>query len=485
MINANFINNQWLRGSGQSFDSIDAAKNHVLDRVCAASIAEVDSAVEAATAAFEPWRACSLAQRIGFVQAFLQQLKDNAESLAQLIAAETGKPLWEATGEVSAMVGKIDISIAAYHERTGSRHNGDFSVTHKPHGVVAVFGPYNFPGHLPNGHIVPALIAGNTLVLKPSELTPLVAVEMVRLWSEAGLPKGVLNLVQGMAEVGQALASHNKVNGVFFTGSSATGQRIHQLAAGQTQRILALEMGGNNPLVVSDVADMDAAVYHIIQSAFISSGQRCTCARRLLLPEGKHGDAILSRLVSKTQEILPAVYDAQPQPFISSLVSHQTAVQLLEVQASLQQQGASVLVPMTLCVPNTGLLSPGIVDISSIYQNVADEEHFGPLLKVIRYRDFDQALALANDTRFGLSAGLLSDHADQFAYFKQHINAGIVNWNSPTTGAKGDAPFGGIGASGNHRPGAYYAADYCAYPVATVAKDTLSLPSTQPPGLPF
>jgi succinylglutamic semialdehyde dehydrogenase len=351
--------------------------------------------------------------------------------------------------------------------------------------VVAVFGPYNFPGHLPNGHIVPALIAGNTVVFKPSELTPAVAAKMIGLWASIGLPKGVLNLVQGEVETGKALASHPQLDGLFFTGSSTTGKRLHEQFAGHPGKILALEMGGNNPLIVADVKDIDATVHDIVQSAFISAGQRCTCARRLFVPNTPHGDAIVERLIEVTKNIHVGHYDAQPQPFMGSMISQRAATQMLAVQAELISQGAKPLLEMLHLDLSSGLISPGILDVTPMLNKLADDEHFGPLLKVIRYDDFGTAIAEANNTRFGLSAGLLSDDADQYETFYRLIRAGIVNWNRPITGASGAAPFGGIGESGNHRASAFYAADYCAYPVASVELEEGLLPETFSPGLNF
>ena len=195
------------------------------------------------------------------------------------------------------MIGKVGLSKKSYNERTGETENpmpvGKAFIRHKPHGVVAVFGPYNFPGHLPNGHIVPALIAGNTIVFKPSDLTPKVAEVYVKVWESIGLPKGVLNLVQGQVETGKSLAAHPQIDGLFFTGSSRTGKILHEQFAGHPGKILALEMGGNNPLIVHGVSDIDATVHDIVQSAFITTGQRCTCARRLFIENSPQGDAII------------------------------------------------------------------------------------------------------------------------------------------------------------------------------------------------
>lgn len=483
-----FINGQWQQGQGQLFVSTDPAKNQQIWQGQAASEVQVDAAFQAARAAFEAWADLSFTHRSDVVKNFAQKLNEHKEALALTIAEETGKPLWETRTEVAAMIGKIDISIRAYQERTGEKENpmpqGRAFIRHKPHGVVAVFGPYNFPGHLPNGHIVPALLAGNTVVFKPSEMTPKVAEATVKLWQEAGLPAGVLNLVQGEVATGKAVAAHSELDGLFFTGSSRTGHYLHQQFSGRPDKILALEMGGNNPLIVTEVADIDAAVHDIIQSAFISAGQRCTCARRLYLPQGAQGDAILARLLDVTSKLKVGLYDAEDQPFIGSMISNKVALGMLAVEKQLAELGAQVLLPMRLLAQGTGLLTPGIVECSNAAA-LPDEEHFGPLLKVFRFSDFDDAIRQANHTSFGLSAGLLSDDEALYQRFFRRIRAGIVNWNRPITGASSAAPFGGIGGSGNHRASAYYAADYCAYPVASVELNRLEMPAQLSPGLQF
>ncbi len=484
-----YVNGEWQTGQGARFESVDPARQVPVWAGEAADDGQVAAAVTAAREAFPAWARRSFEQRCAQIVAFGEQLEAHREHLALCIARETGKPLWESRTEVGAMIGKLAISRNAYTERTGTRQSevpgGHAVLRHRPHGVVAVFGPYNFPGHLPNGHIVPSLLAGNTVVFKPSELTPLVAQETIKLWEAAGLPRGVLNLVQGERATGQALASDPGIDGLFFTGSSRTGHLLHESFAGQPGKILALEMGGNNPLVVEPVADRDAAVHDIIQSAFITSGQRCTCARRLLLPQGDWGDALLRRLVEVSQRIRVDVYDAEPQPFMGAVISRAAAAGLAAAQQSLLDAGAEALLPLVHRDPGSGFVSPGIVEVSALAEALPDEEHFGPLLKVMRYADFDEALALANATRYGLSAGLISDDASRWEEFLLRIRAGIVNWNRPITGAASAAPFGGIGASGNHRASAYYAADYCAYPVASMEQAHCQMPASLAPGLSF
>ncbi len=482
---AQFINGEWLAGQGETFSSLNPANNEVIWQANSATAEQVDTAVKSAREAFYSWSDMAFEARLEVVKRFAEQLKENSEELAIAIAKETGKPLWETRTEAGAMVGKIAISEKAYHERTGVVENampvGRAVIRHKAHGVVAVFGPYNFPGHLPNGHIVPALLAGNTVIFKPSELTPYVAELTLKLWEKAGLPAGVINLVQGEVETGKALASHRGIDGLFFTGSSRTGHILHEQFAGQPGKILALEMGGNNPLIVKDASDTKAVVHDIIQSAFISSGQRCTCARKLFLPAGEQGDAILEHLVRATKAIKVGNFDDEEQPFMGSMISNQAAAGMVAAQQQLIDLGAETIIELTH-KEGTGFVTPGILECSNV-TDFPDDEHFGPLLKVFRYTDFDAAIEKANDTSFGLSAGLLSDNAEDYDHFLRRIRAGIVNFNRPITGASSAAPFGGIGASGNHRASAYYAADYCAYPVASVELEKVTLPGALSPGL--
>lgn len=481
-----YIAGNWQAGQGEAFESLNPVTQQVVWSGQGATAAQVDVAVQAARQAFPAWASRTLEDRITVLEAFAASLKNQADVLAQCIGEETGKPLWESATEVTSMVNKIAISVQSYRERTGEKSGplGDANAVlrHKPHGVVAVFGPYNFPGHLPNGHIVPALLAGNAVVFKPSELTPKVAELTVKCWIEAGLPAGVLNLLQGGRDTGIALAANSGIDGLFFTGSSRTGNALHQQFAGRPDKILALEMGGNNPLVVDEVSDVEAAVYTVIQSAFISAGQRCTCARRLLVPQGVWGDAFLERLVEVTRNIEVGAYDQQPAPFMGSVISLHAASALLAAQEQLLANGALALLEMTQPHATSALLTPGIIDVSEV-SDPLDEELFGPLLQVLRYTDFDNAIALANDTQYGLAAGLLSDSEARYKQFWLESRAGIVNWNKQLTGAASSAPFGGVGASGNHRASAYYAADYCAYPVASLESSSLTLPATLTPGV--
>ena len=450
------------------FKSIDPTTEAVNWEGEAAGPAQVQAAVDAARAAFPAWADAPRAERIDAVKRYQAVLKDRSPQIAEAIARETGKPLWETKTEAAAMIGKVDISIRAYDERTGERSNdtafGRAVLRHRPHGVAAVLGPFNFPGHLPNGHIVPALLAGDTVVLKPSEETPLVGQVMAEAFAAADLPAGVVNVVQGGRETGAALLDAG-IDALMFTGSGAAGAYFRKKFADDPHVILALELGGNNPLVAWD-GDAQAVASIIVQSAFITAGQRCSCARRLILPQGAAGDAILDATVALARRLTIGAWDSQPEPYMGALISAEAAAHARARHAALLALGGGELLPLEQPADlGAAFLTPGIIDMTGV--SAPDEEIFAPLLQVTRVADFDAAIAAANATRYGLAAGLVSADDALWDRFLLESRAGVVNRNRPTTGASGAMPFGGLGASGNHRPSAYYAADYCAYPVAS------------------
>ncbi|WP_139852905.1 succinylglutamate-semialdehyde dehydrogenase [Acinetobacter pullicarnis] len=481
-----YIDGTWVQGRGDQWIKSNPVNQQPIWRGHAADSHDVEQAGLAARQAFVLWARRPLAERIAVVEAFASLLEQHKTHLAQVISQETSKPLWETLTEVQAMIGKVAISIGAYQQRTGETTtafaDGVATLRHRPHGVLAVFGPYNFPGHLPNGHIVPALIAGNSVLFKPSELTPWTAEETVKLWHQAGLPAGVLNLLQGGRQTGEALIQTAQIDGVLFTGSAETGGVLHRQLAGHPEKILALEMGGNNALIIDEITDLDAVVNLTLQSAFISAGQRCTCARRLIIKRGAAGDAFVQRLLQATQQLLIGEWDAEPQPFIGGVISVHAANQMLAAQQRLIELGANVLLELKALRDNSSLLRPGILELTDV-TDVPDEEYFGPLTMIYRYDDFDEALRLANATRFGLALGLVSTDRALFERLLLEARAGIVNWNKPLTGASSAAPFGGVGASGNHRASAFYAADYCAWPMASLEREQLNLAEKRSPGI--
>jgi succinylglutamic semialdehyde dehydrogenase len=434
------------------------------------AVGNVDETVARARRAWPQWAAQPLANRIELLRRFVNEVRKEQDSFAGLIARETGKPLWEARSEVESVIGKVEISIRAYAERTGQRRldsalQGTAAVRHKPHGVMAVLGPYNFPAHLPNGHIVPALIAGNAVILKPSEKTPATGEFLLGCFHRSGIPEAVVQLLVGGPDEGRELVAHDGIDGVLFTGSAQVGIAINRQVASNPGKIVALEMGGNNPIVLWDTPKIADAAMLIMQSAFTTAGQRCTAARRLVVKTNLYEPIVdeLKRLIGRI--IIGAPFD-DPSPFMGPVIDLPTADHLTESFLFLMSHGGKPLTHMRR--PREGLpfLTPGLIDTTTIDER-HDVELFGPLLQVIRVDDFDQAIAEANNTRFGLSASLIGGNPQDYSRFWANTRAGIVNWNRPTNGASSAAPFGGVGYSGNHRAAAFYAADYCAYPVAS------------------
>lgn len=480
-----YINGQWHEGSGSPLESINPSYGTVFWQGAHATEQEITAAAHAARQAIPSWSSLEFEQRAQYTQRFSQQIEQKRDQLARLISQETGKPLWESHTEVNAVIGKINLSILAYQERTGKKNTStaeaNAHLRFKPHGVVVVLGAFNFPAHLSNGHIVPALLAGNTILYKPSEHTPAVAELIMQCWHDSELPAGVINCLQGDFTCGKTLLAQD-IQGVYFTGSHPTGLRIHQQFNNRPEVILALEMGGNNPLIVDEISDIPAAVYHTLLSTMITSGQRCTCARRVMIPDSVRGDEFLKQLIKACQAIKVGPFDQEPEPFMGPVINPHQALKHLDSQKKLIEAGGESLLSMTLLAQNTGLLSPGIIDMTKV-RSPLDEEIFAPLAQIYRYKTFDQAIELANQTRYGLAAGLLSDNKQHYEQFYQQIRAGLINWNRPTTGAASSLPFGGIGLSGNHRPSAYFAADYCAYPVASMEQPSLTTPAQLLPGI--
>lgn len=461
-----YIDGQWRAGGGESFASHDPATGDKVWEGRAADADDVAEAMAAARLAFPLWSRQPPEARIAVARAFAKAIEAAGDPIARTISREMGKALWDAKSEVQAMIGKVELSIRAQAERAGAREEkaqfGAMTLSHHAHGVLAVFGPFNFPGHLPNGHIVPALLAGNCVLFKPSEFAPGVGALMMAAWEQAGLPAGVLNLLQGGRETGGAVLDSHGLNGVLFTGSAHTGALIHKKFAGRPDVLLALELGGNNPLIVWPPVDARAAANLIVHSAFVTSGQRCSCARRLIVPEGPAGEEILSALAALAARVSVGPATQHPEPFMGPLVNAVAAERAVKFEQGLLAMGGKAIVPLRR---DGAFVHPGVIDVTGL--SPPDEELFGPVLQVYRVTDFDHALDVANTTRFGLAAGLISDDPALWARVKQELRAGILNWNRPTTGASGAMPFGGPGLSGSLRPSAYYAADYVAFPVAT------------------
>jgi succinylglutamic semialdehyde dehydrogenase len=459
-----------------------------------AQVEHVDAAIAAARAAFPGWAAWGRDNRFRVLKRFAELCKQRAAAMADLICDETGKVMWEAKGEAAALASKVDITLDAspigglnrvqgFEFEMGPQKTG--RAWFKPHGVMAVLGPFNFPAHLPNGHIVPALALGNTVVFKPSDKAPGVGQMLVELFQEAliaeGAPNkgaGVINLVQGGAETAAKLSAHPDLDGILFTGSWPVGRKIMQANLDHPGRLIALEMGGNNAAVVMHDADLRQAAIEIVRCAFNTTGQRCTCTRRAII-HVNIADKLIPLIVKLAQSLVTdAPRTVRPGGvFTGPIINEQARDAVLAAQKSWTKKnsgGESLLAADTIIKPDRGwYISPGIVKIDKFVPHEAkdagagaDTEIFGPLLRICIARDLDEAIAQANATRYGLAASIFTHDQKAAERFLFECRAGCVNVNTGTAGASSKLPFGGLGLSGNHRPAGSFALDYCAYPVA-------------------
>ncbi len=446
----------------------------------------VDEAVGAARRAWPAWAATPDTQRHAALRRFADALSKREEEAARVIVAEMGKPLREARAEVRSAVEKIGITIDE-----ALRFVAPFGVAGgrcrwRPRGVLAVLGPFNFPLHLPNGHIVPALATGNCVVFKPSEITPGAGQIAAECWDAAGLPAGVFNLVQGDARSGSRLAIHPDVNGVLFTGSFETGDRIRRATIDQPGKILALEMGGKNAAIVLADADLDRAVSECFLSAFQTTGQRCSSTSRLILDAPIAG-AFVERFAAMARGARIG-HGTDPETFLGPLATERSLERFLSFQEIARREGAkTVLAASRPATPRRGhYVSPSMhriarVDAGSRYQQ---EEIFGPDVSVLVVRGLDEALAAQDVTRYGLALSIFTGSRAAYEEAWLRSEVGVLNWNQGTAGASSHLPFGGRRRSGNDSPSALLAPVYCAYPVASLETEAPFDPSTLPPGVP-
>jgi succinylglutamic semialdehyde dehydrogenase len=448
----------------------------------------INEAVSAARNSFEEWSNYPLEARVEIIENFTKIIQREKESLANLVAIEAGKPLWESNVEVDSLVSKLSASLDAYKERCAESSReikGLQSWTRfRPHGVMGVLGPYNFPLTMANGHIMPALLAGNTVVFKPSELTPLAGLAISRIWQEAGMPPGVMNCLTGAKKVGQALVDHSDIDGILFVGSHPTGLSILRALATKPEKIVVVEMGGNSPLFVEDFdpSKADAVVSIILHSAFISSGQRCSAARRLFVNE-KHWDLLdrVSEVISRLR--IGNALDS-PEPFYGPMIRPEAVSPVQARFEELKVSGGIPILEPVVSGPNRTIMRPGLIDVGGS-TNDCDEEIFGPVLKVRKYQDLGKAIQMGNNTRFGFSTGIVTQYRQVYEDFYRKMKTGIINWNQQLTGATKFAPFGGVKQSGNYRPAGYLSSDYCSYAVASFEIEPSGLVVPKTPGLNF
>ncbi|MBI2604688.1 MAG: aldehyde dehydrogenase family protein [Deltaproteobacteria bacterium] len=440
---------------------------------------QIDLAADAARAAFPAWKRAKPGDRAALLIRYRDALKKLEGKLSEVIAREVGKPLWEAKQEVAAMINKVDVTLSeglrvvTDYEIPSILENTFGACRFRPVGVFVVLGPFNFPGHLANGHIVPALATGNCVIFKPSEKAPAAGQIMAEAFDEAGFPNGVFNLVQGEREVGRRLAVCESVDGVLFTGSYEVGLKLKQDTIQQYWKLLALEMGGKNAAIVADDADLDWAVYETLTGAFMTAGQRCSSTSRIIVHK-----SLFNAFVKKFHERAKAFSIGHPlkNPFMGPLIDEAAVEKYLKFLGIASREGCEIIMrgkrfeaehrgsyvtPSICLVRNNSIASVR----KSVYQQT---EIFGPNVAIYSYENMEEAVELANATQYGLVASAFTASREKYARISEDLKAGLINWNRSTVGASSRLPFGGIRRSGNHFPTAVSAASYCMYPVSSL-----------------
>ncbi len=429
-----------------------------------------DRAVAAARAAWRGWRDAGFEARKTALLAWQSVTQRHMERIARCITREMGKTLAESRLEAKALGEKVNVTLDPISQGRVSGYEVPIAESRRgvcafrPHGVMAVLGPFNFPAHLANGHIVPALLAGNTVVLKPSERTPAVGQLLAELSAEAGFPPGVLNVVQGGAATAARLVAHADIDGILFTGSWPVGRRILQANIDRPGRIIALEMGGSNATIVCEDCDLRQAVIECVRASFATTGQRCTCTRRIIV-HASVADRFIAALGRAASTLVIGPGDATEPVFMGPLVTEAAMDAALQFQRERAHAGARVVLQSARVDREGWFVTPGIMEVDR-FTRETDAEVFAPIVQVAVAQDDDDLVEQANATDFGLAASVFTQDPARWDRISRDVRAGCVNWNMGTAGASSKLPFGGLGLSGNHRPAAAFSVDYCAYPVA-------------------
>lgn len=428
----------------------------------------VAHAVDAARAALDRWRRAGFAHRARRLERYRDALAARRERLAIAIARAVGKPLWESRTEADALVAKVEITLGAGQALVEPRavEPGAF-IRYRPVGVCAVLGPFNFPAHLANGHIVPLLAAGNTVVFKPSERAPQVGELMAECFAEAEFEPGVINVVQGEAGVARALVAHPAIDGVMFTGSTAVGRSILRASSEFPGRMLALEMGGNNPVIIFDDADVDYVCREVAFSSFVTAGQRCTAVRRVLVHRSIASEVIDRLAFAARESVVGAPW--QSDAFLGPVISGAAREEALSLVERVRHAFDELAPSREQDVEGARgyYLRPGLyLAKTTILRELGELEWFAPLVFVETFEDERIAVERANATRFGLAAAVFTADEKRFRRVADELVAGVVNWNRGTVGSSSKLPFGGLRDSGNHRAAGLFSALYCADPIA-------------------
>lgn len=493
----NFLNGEFCEPSDieDSILSISPADREDCLGEFPTSVASVELAVLQAHDAFKVWKRTSFSERASYLRKYQEVIRSRADEMAEALAREVGKPLWEAKTEINAMVGKVDVTL--------NEGMADISETkienvlpgteglcrYRPLGVLAVIGPFNFPAHLPNGHIVPALAAGNTVIFKPSEKTPLTGQLLAECVAAAGFPKGVFSMVQGARAIAKRLVEHEAVAGVLFTGSYDVGLAIKRATIEQPGKLLALEMGGKNGAIICDDANLELALYETICGAFMTTGQRCSATSRIFVDE-----RIFSQFCDRFAAIAKKLDIGHPldNPFMGPLIDQASFERVQGYGEQLIGDGFDVVqMPTPLDKGKKGFyLQACVAQAKKVFtakdlrqSKTQTEEVFGPAVTIFPFKELQTAIDCVNATDFGLVASVFTKDREVFENCWHELETGLVNWNKPTIGAASKLPFGGLKKSGNHFPTALHAGRYVTAPITSLCAPGIENPEIKIPGI--
>lgn len=476
-----YINGKFVLPTQPDFEFKDISPADLTDQILIVKgqFSHIDRAVESARQAYSSWSKLPGTERTTYLQKLKEAFEFLKPQMIEAIARDTGKPLWEAQTEAQALISKIDITLTDGQKMidevriANALPQVEGVIRHKSRGVMAVLGPFNFPAHLPNGHIVPALLVGNTIVFKPSEQTPLVGQVMAQCFERAGFPAGVFNLVQGEGETGRKIVVHEGVDGILFTGSYEVGLKIKQETLHHYWKILALEMGGKNSTVIWHDAEIKKAVYESLLGAFMTSGQRCSCTSRIFVHDSV-ADQFIDQFYEAAKKLSIGHYSENP--FMGPLINQSSVDKYLRFQEIAKRENAeSLMRGKVLEVKHKGhYVTPSInlvqkADSQSVYQK---SEIFGPNVAIYRVNDLDQTLSQVNSTGFGLAMAIFTKDKAVYEKAVSDARVGLLNWNRTTNGASSRLPFGGLGKSGNDRASGSFAIQYCSVPMASLEDPT-------------
>lgn len=449
--------------------------------------AHVDCVLESAVRGFKTWRNTPLSKRIEILKNYQTQLKLRSDEIAIAISHEVGKPLWESKTEVQSLIGKVDVTINDSLPRILTKNIENIlpdtkgSVHFKPIGPCLIIGPFNFPCHLANGQILSALIAGNSIIFKPSEKACYSAQIMFECLANSGFEPGVINLIQGDGETARRLLKCREIKGVFFTGSKDVGIKILESTYSDLSKLVCLELGGKNTAIVDETANLDFAIEELIKGSFLTAGQRCTSTAIVAIH-----NSIAQKFIEQFHSIAKKIIVDHPidhvaTPFMGPLIDQRALDQYLLFMGMAKREGIEeIMRGKHLEKKYKGYYVSPSIHLTDSFQKSShflSSEIFGPNCTFITYSDFDEAIAIANSTEYGLAASVFTSKQERFDHAVSNIDSGLVNLNRSTVGASAKLPFGGVKNSGNYRPAALTTIDACVYQTATLEINNLQLSS--------